>query len=212
MKNIKILSLMICLVLCMGIFFGCGKQPDTSDKPVNNNEASDVISKDGHNNISLDVFPMDMIFSSGAGGWRTQITLKEDGTFVGDYYDYEMGLSNLDYDYTTYICEFNGKYEILEQIDDYSYSFSFTEISTEKNEGEEWIEERIRYIYSFPYGINKEHQYILYADKTPVKDLSEEVLVWWPYRYEYKDENIETLMCWGLYDKKEEIAFFQLNN
>ena len=120
----------------------CGKKEpaDIPQKPVTeeNTETS----------IKLDIFPMNMIFSSGAGGWRTQITLKDDGTFVGDYYDSELGSSGPDFEYTVYICEFYGKYEITKQIDDYSYSLNFTEVIAQKDKDTQWIDDSIKYVYS----------------------------------------------------------------
>ena len=211
MKKIKIISVLLSVILCTNILIACQKtdvKKENYEKSVNSNET--MVEKID-NGIALDVFPMDMMLSSGAGGWRTQITLKEDGTFVGDYYDSEMGMSHTDYDYTVNICEFSGKYEIIEKIDDYSYTFKFTEVQSEKDEGEQWIEDRIRYVSSGHWGVSVDQEYILYTDKTPIEKVSENLLVWWPYKYNYEEENIKTLMCYGLYNKDEEIAFFQLN-
>lgn len=209
MKKIKFISLVLSVILCATFFTACQKQQTEVEKE--DYKVNEPLEENDEKDTALDVFPMDMIFSSGAGGWRTQITLKDDGTFVGDYYDSEMGIPAADYDYTAYVCEFSGKYEIKDKIDDYSYSFEFTEVNQEKEMGIEWVEDRIRYIYSYPYGINEGNEYILYTDKTPLNGLDEELLNWWPHRYNYQEENIDTLMCYGLYDKKEKTAFFQLN-
>ncbi len=201
MKKNRLLLLFLCLVLCAGIFAGCGKQEQAYNPP-------DTVTENTETAIKLDVFPMNMIFASGAGGWRTQITLKEDGTFVGDYYDSELGSSGPGYEYTAYICEFSGKYEITEQIDDYSYSLKFTEVIAQKDKDTEWIEDSIKYIYSEPYGVYKNTAYVLYTDKTPVETLSDDVLMWWPNRYNYKEDNIKTLSCYALYNETDSIGFF----
>ena len=38
-----------------------------------------------------DVFPLEFVFSSGAGAWRTAIVLNQDGSFNGAYLDSDMG-------------------------------------------------------------------------------------------------------------------------
>ena len=44
-----------------------------------------------------DVFPMELIFSSGAGAWRTTLTLNRDGSFSGSFRDSDMGDRTDDY-------------------------------------------------------------------------------------------------------------------
>lgn len=211
MKKIKILSIVLCVLLCAGMLFcGCNKQETDTTKKTTTNV---VVDDKGEDEVVLspDIFPMNMIYSSGAGGWRTQITLKEDGTFVGDYYDSEMGIAAPGYDYTAYVCEFSGKYEIKEKIDDYSYSFVFTEVNQEKEMDTEWVEDRVRYIYSYSFGVNEGNECILYTPETPIEGLDDECLMWWPYRYSYEEENIDTLECYGLYDVVDETAFFSID-
>lgn len=204
MKKNRLFLLLLCFVLCISFLAGCGKKEpaDIPQKPVTeeNTETS----------IKLDIFPMNMVFSSGAGGWRTQITLKDDGTFVGDYYDSELGSSGPGFEYTVYICEFSGKYEITKQIDDYSYSLNFTEVIAQKDKDTQWIDDSIKYVYSEPYGVIKGTEYILYTDATPVEVLSDDILMWWPHRYNYKEDNINTLSCYALYNETDSIGFFSI--
>ena len=44
-----------------------------------------------------DVFPLEFVFSSGAGAWRTAIVLNQDGSFNGAYLDSDMGDRGNDY-------------------------------------------------------------------------------------------------------------------
>ena len=203
MKKKKLLVLIACFVFCISILAGCGTK-GTSDIPP------DTLTENTDTSIKLDIFPMNMIFSSGAGGWRTQITLKDDGTFVGDYYDSELGSSGPGFEYTVYVCEFSGKYEIAEQIDDYSYSLRFTEVTTQKDKDTQWIDDSVKYIYSEAYGVYENTEYVLYTDVTPVEAVSEEVIMWWPYRYNYKEDNIKTLSCYALYNERDGIGFFSV--
>ena len=53
-----------------------------------------------------DVFPLEFVFSSGAGAWRTAIVLNQDGSFNGAYLDSDMGDRGNDYPKGThYICD-----------------------------------------------------------------------------------------------------------
>lgn len=208
MKKIKFISILLSVIFCVNFITACQKQQTEVKKE--DYMINEPLVENAEKAIVLDVFPMNMIYSSGAGGWRTQITLKEDGTFVGDYYDSQLGLSGVDYDYTVYICEFYGKYEIVEQIDNYSYRLIFTEVISAKNKDAEWVEDGIKYICSEPFGVNKNTEYILYTDETPVKNLSEDALMWWPLRYNYQEDNIQKLSCYGLYNETDSVGFFSI--
>lgn len=58
--------------------------------------------------------PLTFVFSSGAGGWFTELELQPDGSFTGSYHDSEMGEFAEDYpNGTVYVCEFSGRFEAL---------------------------------------------------------------------------------------------------
>ena len=122
-------------------------------------------------------------FLSGAGGWRTIITLNRDGTFTGWYLDSEMGEVGEGYPCgSVYTCTFYGKFENIERVNAYSYKMALTDIKTEKAVGEEWIENEIRYVASGPHGLNDPitnqlcTEFVLYLPDTPVEQVSEEFL------------------------------------
>lgn len=57
-----------------------------------------------------DVFPLEFVFCSGAGAWRTTIVVNQDGSFSGEYLDSDMGDSGDGHPKgTQYICSFSGK-------------------------------------------------------------------------------------------------------
>lgn len=64
------------LLLCTALLTGCG-QKDKAALPED--------------------FSIDFVFSSGAGAWATSMTLEQDGTFSGAYYDADMGVYDEDY-------------------------------------------------------------------------------------------------------------------
>ena len=156
-------------------------------------------------------------FLSGAGGWRTVLTLNRNGEFSGQYSDSEMGDIGDGYSMgTVYICDFSGKFEDIQQIDEYSYKLTLTDIITEKAEGEAWIEEEIRYVASAPHGLNDPEnrtectEFVLYLPDTPVDQLPAEFLDWWPYRYTQETEPKTTLSCFGILNVTTNFGFFTM--
>ena len=66
-----------------------------------------------------DALPLTFVFSSGAGGWFTELELQPDGSFTGSYHDSEMGEFAEDYpNGTVYVCEFSGRFEALSHPDE----------------------------------------------------------------------------------------------
>lgn len=211
MKKIRILLVLMCLVISLTMLCGCGKKEET--KKVNDIvKLEKVEKKREEEKVTLPegAFPLQMNFSSGAGGWGTDITLKEDGSFTGKYSDSEMGSTGEGYDATVYICEFNGKFEVMEQINGYSYSLQLVEINAERETDTEWIEDRVKYISSTPYGLEEGKEFILYTPETPVSGLSKELLSWWPHRFTSEDERPEKLSCYGLHNVEKDYGFFSI--
>ena len=154
-------------------------------------------------------------FLSGAGGWRTIMTLNPDGSFTGRYSDSEMGDIGEEYPHgSVYICDFSGKFENPEMLNDFSYAMTLAELTTERPAGEEWIEDSIRYVASDPFGLvdpieNREcTDFILYLPETPVDQVPEDFLIWWPYRYSEGSEARTTLSCYGILNVATGYGFF----
>lgn len=154
---------------------------------------------------------MEFSFLSGAGGWSTDLTLNRDGSFAGVFHDSEMGEMGDEYpNGTVYICAFSGVFTDIQQISEYAYSMKLSEIQTEHQEGEEWIEDGIRYVASGPHGLNDSTEFVFYLPDTPVDQLSEAFLSWWPYRYEQEENPRATLDCCGILNVATEHGFFNV--
>ncbi len=152
--------------------------------------------------------PDEFEFSSGAGGWQTILQLEKDGSFKGSFSDSEMGSTGEGYpNGTVYVCEFDGKFSDIKKNADGSYTMKLADIKTQKKQDTEWIEQGIKYIASFPYGLEDGTDFVLYTPSTPTKGLSEEFLSWSPARF---DENADKtkLGLWGIYNKTTEYGFF----
>lgn len=201
-KEFKILMALVCIIASVGFLTSCGNEKQGKVKPEKK------VVEDEKNPI-FDVLPLEFVFSSGAGAWQSIITLNSDGSFKGTYSDAEMGSNGEDYpNGTVYTCEFSGKFEEIKQVNDYTYTMTLTEVTTEKKEGEEWIEDQIRYIAAGPYGLENGKEFLLYTPETPIKELSEEFLNWWPKRYLQEEQALEKLSCYGIYNKETESGFF----
>ena len=195
-----------------------GALPKTETEETDENaQISVTVEEETDGTISLKVeddsleLPADMpstfTFSSGAGGWSTDLSLGADGTFFGKYHDSDMGTSDDDYpNGTVYFCNFSGRLEIVQKLDEYSYALKLA--SLEKEKGKEYIEDGIRYVPSEPYGMEKGKNFILYLPDTPLDGLSEEFLMWWPGRYDIQEQERTTLGYYGLYNQDMEYGFF----
>lgn len=155
------------------------------------------------------VFPLELVFSSGAGAWRTFLTLNGDGTFEGTYSDSDMGDSGEEYPRgTIYYCFFSGRFEAMKREDAHAFSMVLAEVTSKDRAGEERIENGIRHVASTPYGLEGGNTFFLYLPDTPVNGLPEDFLSWWPAGKGPEKDRPETLSCYGLYNRKMGYAFF----
>ena len=123
--------------------------------------------------------PKGFDFSSGAGAWSTHIDIENDGSFVGQYHDMEMGDAGEDYlNGTVYICNFSGKFSNPKQIDEYTYSMKLEWLETDGDSGDSYIEDEIMYINSDPYGFDEADEFIIYAPGIQISDLPEGFVFW----------------------------------
>ena len=220
---------LICLTMGIGILSGCSGNNRQESHTESNNSLqeelySNVSSQENQNTSSTEskteeitqseaihlpnTTPLNLVFASGAGAWGTSMTLNSDGSFKGSYHDSDMGDSGNGYpNGTVYVCEFSGKFSNIRQIDATTYALTLSEITTERVEGGEWIEDGVRYISSGPYGLEEGKEFLLYTPQTPAKNLTEE-FIQWGYGSVGLDSSQKTLDCYGLYNKEMSYGFF----
>ncbi|MBQ9931114.1 MAG: hypothetical protein IJO79_02075 [Firmicutes bacterium] len=157
-----------------------------------------------------EILPLDFVFSSGAGAWGTALTIYPDGSFVGEYHDSEMGDIGEGYPHgTVYTSKFSGHFDAITSIDKNSFSLKLGDLTLEKEPGEEWIEEQIRYISAEAHGVDGGEEFILYKPGTPVDGLNEDFLHWWPGSFVMEgEEPLMELDCWGLWNVNTSDGFF----
>ncbi len=181
--------------------------------------------------------PMKLMFCSGAGGWRTIMTLHPDGSFEGTYNDSDMGA----FGGVEYICTFHGKFGNIKQVTAASWSMTLEELTLDTGHpvGEEWIEERRLYISSTPYGLTKrvdewtdvtlepgaefmfytpeakgyapgDELYGMNGDGEATSFIEYQFWTWWPDKHDWGPDS--TLGSWGLCNMEMGYGFFDLQS
>ena len=156
-------------------------------------------------------FPIELLFASGASSSGTTLTLNQDGSFAGQHFDHENATGAGFPKGTCYLCDFSGRFEDIRQITPYIYSMTLAELDTEKEEGEEWIEDDMLYIAARPYGLEDGEEFLFYTPGVPLEEIPEEFLSWWMGRGSYQEDagSRQTLPCYGLFNIAAGEGFFQ---
>ncbi len=204
----KFLSTGICVLLIIAMLAGCSCERGDIDPTEATEEITEAAT--GEDEVLLPIEQgLDMVYSSGAGAWRTNLFLNADGSFTGDYHDSEMGLTGEDYDMTVVESSFKGNFTGIKKIEDYAYSMKLDKVETIMPAGEEEFEHwgdgtTVRILYEEAFGIEGGEEFILYLPAAPVEELDEAFSWWNPAR---GDEG-ELLGRYGLYNINEGAAFF----
>lgn len=158
-------------------------------------------------------YPLNLWFSSGVGAWSSNIIIYEDGRFVGNYQDTDMGTTGEGYpNGTCYICDFSGKFTNIVKVSEYAYSLTLETISFEGEIGSEYIENQIRYVCTGPVGMTgtdgktPAKKFMLYTPGTLLESLPEDFLTWWGGSYNYP--NATVLPVYGLRNMETNDGFF----
>ena len=128
-------------------------------------------------------------FGSGAGGWSTVLTVRDDGTFAGEYRDSDVG--------SCYLCNFTGTLTEPVQVNDYTYSVKLAQIELAEEPGTEELRDGIHILYSEPYGLDDAEELLFYLPGAPVSELPEEYQGWMTG---YGDSIGAQLPFYGLYN------------
>lgn len=145
---------------------------------------------------------LEFMFTSGAGAWRTVLTIEEDGSFFGDFFDAEMGAGKC------YQSSFSGKFTEPVKVNDYTYSFTITSLDYEKEVGTEEQKEDYLYIYSDAYGIANAEELLIYLPEAPLSELPEDYKNWVTYQISLNGEGATELGFYGLYNSTTQCGFY----
>lgn len=155
-------------------------------------------------------FTNKFVFSSGAGNWGTTLNINSDGSFDGIFTDSNMGVTGEGYPKgTIYKSVFNGQFENLTQINDYTYSMNMSSINYENQPDTEEIIDGAKYIYSTAYGLANATTVYIYTPDAPVSKLPEEFKSW-IFDLRMNSEK-KTLGFFALYNVDEQQGFSSSN-
>lgn len=157
-----------------------------------------------------DLKGIEFILESGAGAWQTNLTIREDGSFKGLYYDSNMGETGEGYPGgTRYQCSFYGQFTVPERVDDYTYKVQIQKMNYENETGSETIADGIRYCYSEAYGLSGTEDIFIYLKGSPILRLPEGFRNWTDVFF--SDEFQEQLPFYGLYNETEDCGFYSFD-
>lgn len=151
----------------------------------------------------------ELYFSSGVGGWSTTIQFSADGSVELSFHDSDMGSTGEGYpNGTVYVRNCVLHLAELERLDDYRWTARVVEKNLDGlEEGEEWIEDDIRYVWSEPYGLTDADRVYIYLPGAPTNELPREFMRWISMPRAWGDDVPLLLPCWGLYSVNDETGF-----
>lgn len=226
----KLLSLGVSFLVCIVFLVSCAPKteveiaevvtkPETKEiteeavveEAETEEEQEEAVTEEAKQTENAKMLPFEgsktFLFSSGAGGWYTELILNDDGTFTGHFQDSEMGASGDGYKGTMYLCDFSGSFKSAEKLDIYSYKLTLNELNINTEKSEEWIEGETRYVLSEPYGMENCEMFMLYLPGTNVTQFPEDFLSWWQ-KYMTASDKPTNLDCYALHNTEESLVFF----
>ncbi len=244
MKKLRMIPALLCMILAVSMILGACTPASEAAKTAQKKEEKEGggLDKDDKKDKKDDVKEADpggkdkeqkefdlfeemsnweYTFSSGAGGWQTNMTVMPDGTFKGLYNDSDMGDTGDGYpDGTLYECSFMGKFSEPRKVDKYTYMLEIADIKYENEPGKEEIKDNMHLIYTKPYGleevVDKSEDLFVYLPGRDTKDMTEDFWSWIGYLWygaylgsdmDYVDDIPEDLTFCALYNTKG-LAFY----
>lgn len=141
--------------------------------------------------------PEEFVFTSGAGAWTTTIQVADDGSFTGQYHDWNPD-TGTDYpNGSVYICDFRGRFSAPTKVSEYVYSTTLLSITQDRPTGEVYYQDGCRYLCSDPYGFDDANEFLIILPGGTISDLPDEFRGW-----SFINQEIETMPegVYGLYN------------
>ncbi|MCJ0573426.1 hypothetical protein [Enterococcus cecorum] len=141
------------------------------------------------------------VFSSGAGGWGSSLSIGPNGTFSCDYHDSDMGSTGPGYPGGTISeSKVSGQFTRPHQVSPTLYEVDIENLQYEKPVGSSEIKENRKYEYYEAYGISKNHRMAIYLPGTPISSMPEELRL---YSYGLIPEDSQTLPVYVIQEDME---------
>ncbi len=214
MKNARLLSL---LLLCALLLTACGgteapiqstSEPQTAPSPAAETPASDpyAAAEPAFDFAQLEGWTF--LFTSGAGGWGTEMTVAADGSFTGRFHDSEMGdITDEHPSGVLILSEFTGHFTQPEPVNDYSFSLQIADIQFPQGDRQEIADGTLYEYTSSAYGLDGAEELLLYLPGAPIAELPEMYLNWVRSGFYLYEEGAAGLPGYGLYNVTEENGF-----
>ncbi len=139
--------------------------------------------------------------SDGESGWQTELTVYEDGSFVGHYLDNAANEKGDGFDQVIYYSDFEGWFTGPLRLNAYSYSIELGELRYIDPEQDLIIEEadgfRVLYRYAEAVGLDDCLLFYVYPPEAPVYKLPEIFTLWYSCSHELAEGALK-LPSWGL--------------
>lgn len=201
----------ILFLAALAALSGCAKDSGglpteaTSEPNAEETTRSSAANEEGFS--FADVENLEFYFSSGAGGWATELEIASDGSFKGHYEDSNMGDVGEGYSGMVYYSDFEGKFTRPEKVNDTTYSFKIDSIDYPLGFGEE-IKDGTLYKYTEAYGIEGAEEFYMYLPESKISELPEEFLSWIGiYISDSPEADSDELSFYGLYNVTEQEGF-----
>ncbi len=198
----KLLSAALALALLLGA--GCAPGGTSVSMPDEAESSEQTVEE--QDNPLTQAGTLNFVYSSGAGGWSTQLSLQPDGSFTGHYEDTDLGdMGEENPNGTAYICDFSGSFSQPGKVDDHFWTMQLEYLSTQQEPGEVTYKEGIKYVSAEPNGLEQAREVWLYLPGAETKDLPEEFLPW--ATSAFSGEVPEQLPFYGLYSVSDQSGF-----
>ena len=175
----------VCAVLAAGLLTaGCGKEETAAAETAEIAVPEAAKRAEGSETTASAEFFSEFkntvfIFSRGAGAWRTELQIREDGSLSGRFEDANMGeIGEENPQGTIYESVFTGRLGSPVRLDENSYQAELLEMEYENPLETEEIQNGALYRYTTAYGLEDAENLIFYTPGTPVEKLSEDVKIW----------------------------------
>lgn len=201
MKKAGILLLVLIMLVAV---VGCG-----------NNSIGIIGGADGPTDILVSTNKLfkkttDFVYSDGVDEWKTEVKIKPNGSFKGQYNNTDLGAVGEGYPKgTTNICEFKGNFGEFVKTDETVYKISLQNMQL-TTKAEQWIEDDVLFVPSKPVGLEEGEEFTLYLPGTPKSYLPETIKNSWQLQdYMEKSGQDAEIPCYILYNLTTDSAFFE---
>jgi hypothetical protein len=148
------------------------------------------------------------LFQNGFEDWYTELVIASGGSFTGYFLYPDPGFTGEGFpEGTMYESRFMGTFEIMEQIDPFTWSLCLASLETAEKEGALRFEDGWRFMTIEAFGIAGGEYFLLYAPGKPGDELPENYIEWVSQAMGF-EEMPSALPFWGLYSIRQEASFY----